>query len=70
MGLHKGYKQNSNDNNLYLDKWLKVIMASKTDEEIKAHLERIYSDGFTDGTNEGESSEPDVPAWKEDMMSI
>jgi hypothetical protein len=62
-------KQYSNDNQAYLDKWLKVIMASKTDEEIKAHLDRIYSDGFTDGVNEGDSSEPDVPAWKEDMMS-
>lgn len=43
--------------------WTKEI-----EEEVVNILNKIYDDGFTDGTNEG-SSEPDVPAWKEDMLS-
>jgi hypothetical protein len=39
------------------------------EDELKAILNKIYDDGFEDGQNEGDSSEPDVPAYKEDMMS-
>ncbi len=38
----------------YIEKFRKVIKESKTDKEVDVALNRIYSDGFEDGCNEGQ----------------
>ena len=46
---------------LYIEKFLKAVKESKTDEEIKNILNRIYDDGFEDGKSEGTEKEEKEP---------
>jgi hypothetical protein len=39
------------------DKYMEAIKRSKTDQEIKNVIDKIYDDGFIDGTNEGGEEE-------------
>lgn len=36
----------------YGEKWIKAIRESKTDTELEVCINKIYDEGFTDGTNE------------------
>jgi len=58
-------KQYSDKGNAYIKKYVDALKKCRTDEEIGAICDRVYSDGFTDGTNEG--SDPDKV--REDMAS-
>lgn len=53
----------------YIDDFLKAIKEAKTDEEIKALLNQLYTDGFSDGHDEGVSDErerePEYPEHNE-----
>jgi len=40
--------------NKYIEKFRRTIKDAKTDEEVDATLNRIYSDGFEDGCDMGE----------------
>jgi len=38
----------------YIEKHRKAIKDSRTDEEVDVALNELYSDGFEDGSNEGQ----------------
>ena len=37
----------------YITRYLKAVNKAKTNREKRVILDKIYHDGFTDGTNEG-----------------
>ena len=50
-------KQYSDRGNAYIMKYVDALKKCRTDEEIGAICDRVYSDGFTDGSNE--ATDPD-----------
>lgn len=54
------------ENDTFTQKYIALIKEAKTDDNLAVVVDAIYTDGFTDGVNEGRDDETDYSDLRSD----